>query len=325
MENMDNVRERFEALERQTAHMTYQTPAREAHPQRGERRRGAVRVLLLPIATLLGVLGIALGSVTPAHADSIQCGDVLGPGGRFALEHDLNCDRHAVTVQDGAILDLQGHIVACQCGPGAIAIRCIILTGAGAQLLNGAVQGEGACEDSITLEGTGGHTVRNVTSTRAELSAVNRNIIVLSDQNQLINVMAESGDHAAFHILGNHNRLIDNIARCFNLVFAACVEVDGTENLLIENFATSTFISGTNRGGFGIRGNNNVLRGNRAIGNEGLGMVVVGTGNRLTRNTALNNSTDLVDTHEDCDNNLWQQNVFRTSRAGATEHPACIQ
>ena len=91
MDSMDNFRERFEALEQQTEPLKHQTQAREAQTQRGERRRGTVRALLRQIATLLGACGIALGSVTPAHAEDIQCGDVLGPGGRFALKHDLDC------------------------------------------------------------------------------------------------------------------------------------------------------------------------------------------------------------------------------------------
>jgi parallel beta-helix repeat protein len=322
MDNLENFRERFEALEQQTEHLQHDTHALEAHPLAREapapmveRRRRAGRAVRLSVATLLGVIGIALGSVTPTHADVIQCGDVLGPGGRFELEHDLECDFRAVTVRDRAILDLNGHIVACQPTPG---LRCVVLTGTGAQLLNGAVQG--GFHESIVLEGTGGHTVRNVTST-----LVDNNIIVQSDNNQLINVMAESIIHPAFNIAGNHNRLTGNIAHCLNLVFGNCIEVDGTENRLLDNFATSTTSLVADRGGFGIRGHNNVLRGNRSIGNEGLGIVVTGTGNSLTRNTALNNSTDLVDTHEDCDANRWRQNVFRTSRAGATENPACIQ
>jgi parallel beta-helix repeat protein len=314
MESIDNFRERFEALEQKMRQLKYQTHAQEAHTQTGERRRGTVRTLLLPIATLLGAIGIALGSVIPAHADVIQCGDVLGPGGQFKLEHDLEClpPRPAVTIRDGAILDLQGHIVAC---PGGI--RCIILAGTGAQLLNGAVGP--VFHESIVLEGNGGHTVRNVTST-----VVDNNIIVRSDHNQLINVYASSGTNPAFNITGNHNRLTDNIARCFQLGFGGCVEVDGHENRLIGNFATSTSVF-SRIGGFEIRGNNNVLRGNRAISNEGPGIVVMGTGNSLTRNTALSNSVDLVDTHENCDANGWRQNIFRTSQAGATDNPACIQ
>jgi parallel beta-helix repeat protein len=324
----------IEALTQQTEPLKHQTQVLEAHTQAREaqtpmverRCRWAVSAVLLPVATLLGALGIALGSVTPAHADVIQCGDVLGPGGRFELEHDLECPgtREAVTVRDGAILDLQGHIVAC---PGGIG--CIILTGTGAQLLNGAVGV--VFHESIVLEGNGGHTVRNVTST----GSVDHNIAVLSDQNQLINVYAASGFEPAVTIVGNHNRLIDSIAECFDLftgIFTqpgaalGCIRIDGNENRLINNFATSTSRSfGPFAAGFGITGNNNVLRGNRALRNDGPGIVVTGTGNRLTRNTALNNSIDLVDTSEDCDANRWIQNTFRTSLAGTMEDPACIQ
>ena len=54
--------------------------------------------------------------VTPSHI--INCGDVLGPGGRFQLQQDLDCPSppfHGpmLTVKDGAILDWNGHIVNC--------------------------------------------------------------------------------------------------------------------------------------------------------------------------------------------------------------------
>ena len=315
MDSLDNVRERIEALEQQMEHGKSQPHAREASTQMGARRRGTGRTLLLSIAMLLGVIGIALGSVTPTYADGIQCGDVLGPGGRFELEHDLTCPLGVrITIQDEAVLDLHGHTITCS-GP---ASECVVLTGTGAQLLNGAVGS--VLHFSIVLEGDGGHTVRNVTSIFAD-----GNISVRSDHNQLINVYAASTISPAFIITGNHNRLKDNIARCPDLASDACVEVLGHENLLINNFATSTKASLSPKGGFAISGNNNVLRGNRAIANEGPGFVVTGTGNRLTRNTALTNSPDLVDTHEDCDANQWRQNTFQTSRAGATENPECIQ
>jgi parallel beta-helix repeat protein len=64
---------------------------------------------------------------------------------------------------------------------------------------------------------------------------------------------------------------------------------------------------------------------NLVFGNAKEGISVAGQETEIVRNIAVNNSTDLVDAHEDCDNNHWQQNVFRTSQAGATEHPACIQ
>jgi hypothetical protein len=266
MDSRDYFRERFDVVEQHMEHGKDQPHALEASTQMGARRRGTVRTLLLPIATLLGVLEIALGSVTPTDADDIQCGDVLGPGGRFELEHDLECPgplQRAVTIRDGAILDLQGHIVTCTSG----AVDCIILTGTGAQLLNGALGP--VFHNNIVLEGDGGHTVRHVTS-----EAADGNIIVRSDHNQLINVYAASGINPAFSIIGNHNRLQDNIALCSKLAFDGCVAVLGHENLLINNFTTSTLQVNLPLGGFGISGNNNVLRGNRAIANEGPGVSV---------------------------------------------------
>jgi parallel beta-helix repeat protein len=310
MDSLENFCERFDALAQQTEPLQHQAPSLKAQARTSERRRRwHVRAVLLPAATLLGVLGIVLSSVTPAHADGIMCGEVLGPGGRFELEDNLvECVGRAVTVQDGAILDLQGHIVACR---GGTAIGCIVLTGTGAQLLNGAV--EGGFHESIVLEGTGGHTVRNVTSTR-----VDANINVRSDHNQLINVMAESTMSPAFFIAGNKNLLTGNIARCDTLAFRSCIEVGGDQNRLIDNFATSTTVS-ARLGGFSITGNANVLRRNRAIGNEGPGIVVTGTANTLTRNTALRNALDLQDTNGDCADNTWRENTFRTS------DPACIE
>jgi parallel beta-helix repeat protein len=293
MDNMDNFRERVEALELRT--------------QMVEQHLRWWRGLSCGVVILLGAIVIALVSVTPAHAHDVQCGDVLGPGGRFVLEHDLECVTPAVRVQDGAILDLNGHIVSCS----PRGIQCVILTGTDAQLLNGAVIGRGAI--GIFLEGTGGHTVRNVTSTQLD-----GNIAVLSDHNQLINVLAESSFEPAFLIVGNHNRLIDSIARCFEIFPNSCISVRGDENRLIDNFATSTSLFSTRFPGFQITGNNNILRGNRAIGNEGPGIVITGTGNRLQGNTALNNSIDLQDTSGDCTQNTWRQNTFRTS------DPDCI-
>lgn len=315
MDRIDRWQAHIEALTSQTEHLEHQTQALEAHTQAREaqtpmverRRRWAVRAVLLPVATLLGAIGIMLWSVTSAHADGIQCGDVLGPGGRFELEHDLECQRSpAVTVRDGAILDLNGHIVSCRLG-----LRCVVLTGTGAQLLNGAVQGSTSEHESISLEGAGWHTVRNVTST-----LVDANIQVRSDHNQLINVMAESANNSAFDIIGNHNRLTDSIARCIILAFGGCIDVIGNENRLINNFVTAT---GSPGHGFIITGDNNVLRGNRAIRNDSIGIIVTGTGNNLQRNTALGNSLDLRDTNGDCAHNTWRQNTFRTS------DPACIR
>src|SRR5262245_62162760 len=105
---------------------------------------------------------VMLVTVPTAHADVVQCGDVLGPGGRFTLEQDIVCGAGSVgtgvTVRDRAILDLNGRTVDCR----SLLGTCVVLTGTGAKLLNGKVQGP--IHESIVLSGTGRHTVRNVTS-----------------------------------------------------------------------------------------------------------------------------------------------------------------
>lgn len=65
--------------------------------------------------------------------------------------------------------------------------------------------------------------------------------------------------------------------------------------------------------------------GNPALNSVFSGSVVSGQDSVMVGNTALDNGTDLVDTHEARDTNRWQQNAFRTSQAGATASQACIQ
>ena len=263
------------------------------------------------VVILFGAIVIFAGGVTPAHA--INCGDTLGPGGQFQLQQDLDCSasfQTALTVKDGAILDLNGHIVTC----GPVTVECIALTGAGAQLLDGALRG--GFHVGLAVRGIGGHTVKNVTSS----TALDDNVIVTSDNNRLINVMAAGVFAQAFAIHGNNNQLSDSIAQCFNLTFTSCINVIGDENRLVDNFVTST----GSLAGLSIAGNNNVVRRNRAIRNGGGGfeggIVVSGTGNDLRHNTALENSPfDLQDTNGDCVHNTWKFNTFQTA------DPACIQ
>ena len=264
------------------------------------------------VATLLGVLGIALGTVTPTSADVINCGDVLGPGGRFQLEQDLTCPFSALTIRDGAILDLHGHRVTCT--PPSAGFRCVVLTGKEAQLRNGTVAG--GLHESITLEGTGGHTVRDVTS-----SLVDANILVTSDHNRLINVIAQSVYNAAFAIYGDHNRLTNSMALCPFVALDGCISIAGDENDLSDNLVSveeDCCAPGVGRGGMRIAGHKNRLRLNRVTNHDGPGIVVLGTDNDLRFNTALGNVLDLQDMNGDCTHNTWKHNIFDTS------DPPCI-
>ena len=263
------------------------------------------------VVMLLGVLGLALGRVPSTQAHVINCGDDLGPGGLFQLEDDLACPGPLggrITIRDGAILNLNGHRVTCARG----GIGCILLTGERAQLWNGTV--EGVLHETIVLEGTGGHTVWNVTSGLAD-----SNIVVYSNHNRLINVSAESVYNSAFAIIGHHNLLTKSMARCPFVVFHGCITVYGDENSVIDNsVSVEQDLSFGTSDGMQIEGNKNRVWLNQVTNREGLGIVVIGTGNDLLFNTALGNILDLLDTNSDCTHNTWRHNIFETS------DPACI-
>jgi len=251
-----------------------------------------------------------LSSVTPTQAHDITCGDILGPGGILQLEHDLTCNLFSggITIRDGAVLDLNGHRVTCD---RSIFERCIVLTGKHAQLWNGTVQG--GSHMSILLEGTGRHTVWNVTS-----PLVDGNILVTSDHNLLINVSAESVYNPAFAILGHHNRLTHTTARCPFVVFDGCLHVSGNANELLDTLVTVEEGSPSEHAAIRIAGDQNRLSLNRVTNVDGPAIEVTGQKNALRFNTAQGNPVDLRDTNGDCTHNIWKDNIFTTS------DPACI-
>ena len=188
------------------------------------------RLRLVLVVILFSATPIFAGDVTPTHA--ISCGDTLGPGGNFKLQQDLDCSGTslpALNVRDGAVLDLNGHIVTCRnLGP------CMSLLGADTQVFDGVVGG--ALHVNLRVEGNG-HTVRNVTSGVAD-----GNVVVEGDNNHLINVWAgaglPNGVFGAIAITGDNNELINSIAPCSALGIGACVSVGGDGNRLTNNFVT---------------------------------------------------------------------------------------
>ncbi len=307
MDRSDGVQKRVEVVGQRTGMLG------ELPRPRGRWLR-VLGVLTSGVVSFLAAF-VMLGSV-PAHADVVQCGDVLGPGGRFTLEQDIVCvpsgdfNTPGVTVQDGAILDLNGHTIDCRGRNG-----CVLLTGTGAKLLNGKVQNTQF--ENITLGGTGRHTVRNVTSVFVDLS-----VSVTSDHNILIDVVADGGLSSRFSISGHHNWLINSIALC-GFFGEACIRVDGDGNHLIGNVVTV----GPDHEGIVVSGNDNVLERNRVIWMQPSGfqsshraITVTGTGNRITRNTAITeNPIDLQDANGDCSHNTWRHNIF------VTGDPVCIR
>jgi hypothetical protein len=277
---------------------------------------------------------MVVGWLTASAAHAINCGDTLGPGGRFILPADLDCGTvsPALTVRDGAQLDLGGHTIS---GRNVV----ILLEGQGGVLHNGIIESATGPGVGIQVAGEGGHTVR-----RVHVSGGAAGIVVTSDHNRLITnvVTGVFGPGPAFGIGGHQNLVTSNVATGGQAGFI----ISGDDNRLVENTYTASSDLG-GRIGFDVSGNQNLLRRNHLVTIPDRGFIIRGEGNRLVenlmfgnamegisvsgqeteivRNVVVGNSTDLVDTHEACDNNRWTQNVFRTSRAGATENPACIQ
>jgi parallel beta-helix repeat protein len=123
---------------------------------------------------------------------------------------------------------------------------------------------------------------------------------------------------AGFFVTGHKNLLLHNsvpVGPRFGFY------VTGNKNLLVDNDAEAGF----GEGGLLIFGDNNVLLRNTVKGSDPAGILVSGEGNIIVHNTALENTIDLLDEHENCDGNVWQRNTFETSQAGGTENPACIR
>ena len=219
----------------------------------------------------------------------------------------------------------------------------ILLDGAGARLRNGAVTG---CEVAVWLGGQGGHRVREVTA-----SASNQGVFVESDDNLLASSHVLRGlDDAAVQVDGSSNRLRDNdVAGSADQGF----EINGNDNRVVGNRIAGVVegvqlmgegntvrrnqIIGAAERGVEVRagahrivdnliadgaldgialldaGNGNRVSGNTILGHGDQGLFVGTLDNRLLRNRVLLNGVDLQDNMPDCDDNLWQDNVFETS------------
>jgi hypothetical protein len=192
------------------------------------RRNGSRYQMARYTLGLRGILamGMVVGWTISAAGHTIRCGDTLGPGGVFQLPADLDCGEvsPALTVRDGALLDLGGHTIRAGGQADDLVIR---LDGRGAVLQNGTVEGP---ENGISLEGHGGHTVRGVKVNTDGTSG----LVVQSDHNRLLNNSAGSAI-VGFAIGGRKNLLVNNLG-LGQLGFA----IGGDANLLFHNITPRT-------------------------------------------------------------------------------------
>ncbi len=279
------------------------------------------------------MLGMVVVAATPRPARAVACGDVLTGPGSFKLEQDLLCaTTPALTVRDGATLDLGGHTVRCADLGNGIAVA-----GEGARLLNGRVTD---CNDGVSLSGSG-HLVKRVRSAfnvrgflaedgldgarlhdnSAEFNGAG-GFLVFGDDNVLTrNASFGNGDTAVF-VIGNGNTLSRNATNgnCIAGGCAAAYVIGGDDNDVSRNTATGEDTGFLLTSGFGGASGNELSK-NKALFSFLAGIVLQdgATGNRLVRNTASGAGTHLVDFNQECDANVWKKNVF------ATRNQTCIE
>jgi parallel beta-helix repeat protein len=293
---------------------------------------GALALLLVPAA---------------APALAVECGDIIT--GTARLDRDLVCtDDPALTV-DGGLLDLGGFTVVCDHEPAMPGVG-VLLEGSGARLRGGAVTG---CFLAVHVAGEGGHTVRRLTASAANrgvfvesdgnrvldsqiLRAPEDAAVQVNGSDNLLrgNTVTGAGDQG-FEINGSDNRIVDN--RIGGV--AEGVQLLGERNRVLRN----QIVGATDRG-IDVRGlvappeatgahviidnliadgvdgiallensNGNLISRNTIYSSSDQGIFVGTFDNTIERNQVLLNRVDLQDNTADCDDNLWQDNIFETS------------
>ncbi|MGH6902293.1 MAG: NosD domain-containing protein, partial [Geminicoccaceae bacterium] len=257
-------------------------------------------------------------------------------------------DDPALTV-DGGLLDLGGFTVVCDHDPTVEGVG-IVLEGSGARLRGGAVTG---CFLAVHVAGDGGHTVRGLTASAADrgvfiesdgnrvlrsqiLRALGDAAVQVNGSDNLLrgNTVAGAGDQG-FEINGSDNRISLNRIGAV----AEGVQLLGERNRVLRNQ-----IVGASDRGIDVRGlveppqvtgahviidnliadgvdgialledsNGNLISRNTIYGNSDQGIFVGTLDNTIEGNQALLNRVDLQDNTPDCDDNLWQDNIFETS------------
>lgn len=298
-------------------------------------------LVIQPMMLVMALLGVALPPV-----GAVECGDTLGPGGRFTLEKDIVCSAEpAISVLGHTVFNLNGHTITSS----PVDLILIKVEGRNARVFNGFLEDCGRC---LIVAGEGHHIISRIV---VRVGGASDGILVSSDKNLIYrNAVAEAD--VGFVIGGEKNIVAYNAA---DNNFGEGFVINGIKHLLLkntadENVSSGFVISGSHHrlvrnevtgtrlefGGFEIGGDGHTLRANIAMDNAGDGLLVKGAGHRLFRNTVENNGKsgisvagtnniikrnfaqdngdgvtafDLRDDDPLCDNNVWKRNTFKTS------------
>ena len=294
---------------------------------------------------ILSVFLFILLFASPTWAE-LTCGATIGPSEVVTLTEDLVCSPGggppALTVESSSILNLGGHTVNC----GNRFRVGIQMNGGGSILQHGTLT---ACTAGVVVGDDGGHTVTNVTvrnsrfgftveSNANELSyntSTTNSVtgyLVIGQGNTFKENLASNNENFGFdQPVANDNTYTKN--RAIDTTNADGFRLIGNRTLVSQNLAKGN----DNSFGFLLQGNAVQVLQNKAIDNLlGIGLdvgsgyqalgntakknlvgIALNTGainSQIVGNTAVRNTdTDLADLNDDCDNNEWVGNRFRTA------------
>jgi len=266
----------------------------------------------------------------PLVAVAVECGDVVVGPASVRLERDLFCfGATALTVRDGATLNLGRHSLTCLSGGTGIAVE-----GQGARVGGGVVTG---CEVGVAVSGEG-HLVHDIRARfnglgfRADAGVVGLRLRgngaefnqaagfqVVGDGNTVASNVAFGNGDAAIVVRGDDNLVSRNRTNgnCLMVGCAAAFVVGGSGNRLVRNTATGEETSIVLTGGASA----SVVTRNRIRYGLARGILVEqeATGNVLRGNVVRTVGADLVDANGTCVANDWRGNAFRTRSPGCLE------
>src|SRR5262245_39000395 len=209
--------------------------------------------MLRIMLSMFAVLPFALST---AHATDLTTCNVTLTGGSYTLAADLSCSGIAgrVVTLDGARLDLQGHTITCATpAPGP----CVTLTGWGAALGNGTVDGGG--NQAVTVAGLGGHYLYDLT-----IAPIDTALIIESHWNLIYHIPATSNFSPAIRIAGQANWLASATADC-PFVSGSCLLIDGHYNAVTWNLITTEDTINMSGAAVLVSGTNNWLASNIVV------------------------------------------------------------
>jgi parallel beta-helix repeat protein len=266
-------------------------------------KRIATPILL---GTILSALILAFSETSNAAPPiAINSCTEINTSGNYKLVADLTSESNCITIFASNVnLRLDGHTIT---GAGANTLWSGILI-VGQTNVN--IKGPGVITNfafGVHFSGTDSSEVTDVTATN------NSHGFVLTDfaeENSFRRNTATGNVSRGFFLEGaSNNSFLSNVASNNEFGF---ILGDGTGNHLKENTTNGNSVMGIEI--VGETSTAHTIENNTANGNVLFGIHLGGsTGNNVNGNTALNNSTDLVDDSIACDNNIWTNNVFNTA------------